>query len=91
MGGAPHDRGRLRCGGLGVQDDLDARMLDAHARRDRDALVALYGEAAARAAGRHDTDAEAFFLTHAYIFALDRGAVQATDLHARLKTLGREQ
>ena len=31
-----------------------------------------------------------FFLTHAYVFALEAGAETATDLHRRLKHYGRE-
>ncbi|MDJ0820952.1 MAG: hypothetical protein QNJ09_03960 [Paracoccaceae bacterium] len=67
--------------------DLDARMLAAHAAGDRDALITLYTEAADHA----DTpDAAYFYLTHAYVFALEAGDERAGPLHARLKSAGRE-
>lgn len=65
---------------------LDARLLAAHAAGDHAALVALYTQAAE---GRDD-EAAAFFLTHAYIFALETGHPAASDLHARLKAAGRD-
>lgn len=67
--------------------DLDNRLLAAHARGDRRALVALYSEAAEAAASEA---ARGFYLTHAYVFALDCGDPAARDLHERLKSMGRE-
>ena len=69
---------------------LDARMLAAHARADLGALVALYTQAADMSGATRDIDAECFYLTQAYVFALDCGAPTARALHARLKTHGRE-
>jgi len=69
------------------QDELDARLLAAHARADKQALVTLYAEAADTA---NDLDASYFYLTHAYIFALDIADDRAKTLHARLKAHGRE-
>ena len=66
---------------------LDDRLLEAHARRDHRALVALYREAAETA---NDRVAAGFYLTHAYVFALELGDVQAEELHALLKAQGRE-
>jgi hypothetical protein len=63
---------------------LDARLLAAHASGDRDALVELY----ARAAGDADGIARAFYLTHAYVFALEAGDPRAAGLKARLVALG---
>ncbi len=71
-----------------TQGDLDAALLAAHAADDRRALVALYTQAAEAA---NAADATGFYLTHAYIFALDTGHPQAARLHARLKTEGREE
>lgn len=65
---------------------LDARLLEAHERDDKPALVALYTEAAECAAA---IEAKAFYLTHAYVFALDIGAPEATSLRRELKELGR--
>ena len=67
---------------------LDERLLDAHARDDRAALVTLYQEAADAAS---DQDAEGFYLTHAYVFALELGHPDMQMLHQRLKRAGREE
>ncbi|SHL30237.1 hypothetical protein SAMN05444414_11048 [Roseovarius marisflavi] len=67
--------------------DLHDQMLAAHEARDQMALISLYAAAAESA---NDLDAACFFLTHAYVFALEAGAPQARDLHARLKRHGRE-
>ena len=68
--------------------DLDARLLAAHAAGDRRALVALYTEAAGATA---DPAAAAFYLTHAYVWALDTGDDAAPALRARLVAEGREE
>jgi hypothetical protein len=70
-----------------ARDDLDARLLAAHAAGDRAALAGLYGEAAAMNSGAP----AAFFLVQAYVFALDAGLAMAADLHAALKAEGREE
>ncbi len=67
---------------------LDAALLDAHQRHDGAALVALYAQAADAA---EDLDAACFYLTHAYVFALDTGDTRAGDLRARLVAHGREE
>jgi len=68
---------------------LDARLLAAHAKQDAHALVALYTAAAQRRQAAGDAMGEAFFLTHAWIFALESGDDRADSLKARLATLGR--
>jgi hypothetical protein len=67
---------------------LDAQLLAAHAAGDKAALVALYRQAADAAASQDET---AFFLTNAYIYALEIGHDQAAALRARLVAMGREQ
>lgn len=67
--------------------DLDARMIAAHEAGDAGALIRLYTLAAEHA---NSLDAACFFLTHAYVFALEAGAAAAADLHARLISHGRE-
>lgn len=69
-------------------EDLNARLLAAHEGDDRFALIRLYTEAADMA---NDLDAECFFLTYAYIFALEMGAPEADALRARLIAHGREE
>lgn len=65
---------------------LQDRLLAAHARDDRTALVGLYTEAAETAG---NLDASCFFLTHAYIYALEIGDPAAKALYLRLKVHGR--
>jgi hypothetical protein len=67
--------------------DLDTAMIHAHETGDRRALIGLCAEAADR---MNEIDAACFFLTHAYVFALEAGASEAGVLHARLKAQGRE-
>ena len=65
---------------------LDARLLAAHDRGDGAALVRLYTEAADHAA---DPNAAGFFLTQAWIWALDTGADDESALRTRLAAAGR--
>jgi len=70
--------------------DLDARLLAAHSAGDWPALVALYTEAADMVQAGSDSEAECFYLTHAYVFALQVDATERIELNARLVALGRE-
>lgn len=69
-------------------NDLDQRLLRAHGLGDKTALVKLYSEAADRAA---DPDAAGFYLTHAYVYALEINHPATGDLRARLVADGREE
>ena len=66
---------------------LESRLLAAHATGDKQALVTLYEEAATAA---ETPEAQGFFLTQAYVYALETGHPKADELHQRLKTMGRE-
>ncbi|MEP6021129.1 MAG: hypothetical protein ABJ251_21875 [Paracoccaceae bacterium] len=68
-------------------NDLDARLIAAHAKQDSVTLSALYTDAANRS---DDTDAQCFFLTQAYVFALEAGLPDSASLKARLISAGRE-
>jgi len=70
-----------------MPSDLDARLLAAHAADDRPALIALYR--AASEASETET-ARRFYLTHAYVYALEAGSDLAPALRARLVELGAE-
>ena len=70
--------------------DLNACLLAAHAAGDGPVLARLYRRAADRAEARGDGDAAAFFLTHAYVFALEAGSPGAAADRARLVAAGRE-
>lgn len=67
---------------------LENLLLAAHAARDHAALVALYVEAADHAPSE---DAAGFYLTHAYVFALEKGHPDAPALKARLVAAGRDR
>ncbi len=70
---------------------LDQRLLDAHARNDPVALSVLYTEAADVREAAGDIDAACFYLTHAYVYALQAGAGTAAALQLRLWAHGREE
>ena len=69
------------------RSDLHHRLLAAHERGDGAALIALYIEAAEHA---QDADAKGFYLTHAYVFALEAGDARAANLKQNLIDMGRE-
>ena len=62
---------------------LQDRLLSAHARDDSAALIDLYTQAAD---DTDQVDAACFYLTHAYILALEQGKPEADALYQRLKT-----
>lgn len=67
--------------------NLETRLLAAHVVGDKPALVTLYEEAATTA----ETDqAQGFFLTQAYVYALETDHPKAVKLRQRLKSTGRE-
>ena len=70
---------------------LDDALLAAHARADRAALVKLYARAGDMAERAGDMTACGFYLTHAYVYALEIGDPAADILHQRLLAQGREE
>ncbi|MGV6812273.1 MAG: hypothetical protein ACWA47_08510 [Brevirhabdus sp.] len=70
-----------------TRQSLERALLAAHNAGDKPALVGLYTRAAQLADGE---DARGFFLTQAFVFALDTGAPEATPLRAELAAMGRE-
>lgn len=68
---------------------LDAALLRAHADDDHDSLVKLYTDAGNLMEAEGNIDAACFFLTQAYIFALEAGMPEAMDLNKRLAVHGR--
>jgi hypothetical protein len=67
--------------------DLNALMLAAHEASDLDSLIDLYTQAAEAAP---DVEATCFYLTHAFVFALEAGDARASELRAQLVAHGRE-
>ena len=70
-------------------DALARRLLAAHDAGDRAALVTLYAEASDQARAAGEVDRAAFYLTHAWVFALESGDPRATDYRERLQQDGR--
>ena len=68
---------------------LNAALLAAHARHDLETLVDLYALAADSQEGVGDIDAACFFLTQAFVFALEAGVARAAELNRRLVAYGR--
>lgn len=89
MGGPAHDE---RSGGDRVNEpDLERKLLAAHAAGDLAALVDGYAAAADLAEAAGDVNRACFFLTHAWVFALEAGDARADRLRARLVAHGRER
>lgn len=82
---------RLTVDPAGARARLDAALIAAHEARDWRRLVALYEEAAETSEAKGDVEAACFYLTHAYVFALQTGHPDAAELHRRLKARGREE
>ncbi|NND18706.1 MAG: hypothetical protein HKN98_09015 [Silicimonas sp.] len=68
---------------------IDRRLLAAHSEGDLATLVRLYREAGERAEADGDRDRAAFFLTHAWIYALEAGLGEAEVLRSVLRKWGR--
>ena len=71
--------------------ELDEALLKAHEKNDTQKLITLYRQAGLSRLQVNDVDAGCFYLTHAYIFALEAGAPDAKELHQILITHGREE
>ena len=67
---------------------LEQRLLAAHAGDDKRALVRCYTEASRQAS---EEDERSFFLTHAYVYALETDHPDAQELLQALRDLGREE
>ncbi|WCR05308.1 hypothetical protein [Paracoccus saliphilus] len=68
---------------------LDQELLRAHAEGDKPALVRLYALAGGEREAANDIEAACFYLTHAFVFALEAGAPEADNLNRRLHRYGR--
>lgn len=65
---------------------LDGQLLAAHAANNLSDLIALYEQASTQA---KTPVAKGFYLTHAFIFALEAGDKRAAMLRQRLASMGR--
>ena len=71
------------------REDLDRALLKAHEDKDNAELVRLYTLAGDQAETAGNIDAACFYLTHAFVFALEAGLPEAKELNRRLAERGR--
>ncbi len=69
--------------------ELDHALLQAHEDKDSAELVRLYTLAGDQAEVAGNIDAACFYLTHAFVFALEAGLPEAKELNRRLAERGR--
>ncbi|KIC38895.1 hypothetical protein [Leisingera sp. ANG-M7] len=69
--------------------ELDHALLKAHEDKDSAELVRLYTLAGDQAEEAGNIDAACFYLTHAFVFALEAGLPEAKELNRRLAERGR--
>lgn len=69
--------------------DLNQQLLQAHENVDVHKLAELYKQAGDLSESSGDADAACFFLTQAYVFALECGSESAPSLKKRLVIYGR--
>ncbi len=72
-------------------DHLDVGIIDAWQRDDGEALAGLYATAGQSMLDASRIDEGCFFLTQAYVLALEHGLGMATRIHAELVRQGREE
>lgn len=68
---------------------LQKQLLDAHEAGDASALASLYCKVADNEETAGNTDAACFYLTQAYVFALEAGLPLARELNRKLTSYGR--
>ena len=71
------------------RDEVEAALLQAHQHNDVPSLITLYALAADEREQHGDIDAACFFLTHAFVFALESGSERMLELNQRLVAHGR--
>lgn len=67
-----------------TRDELEKALLAAHASGDGPELARLYTAAGDQAEAAGDIDAACFYLTQAFVFALESGLPEAAELNRRL-------
>lgn len=68
---------------------LNEALHRAHEAKDQAELVRLYTLAGDQLEPSGEIDAACFYLTHAFVYALEAGAPEADDLNRRLADRGR--
>ncbi len=79
-------------GDVNLDTQVDnTRLLAAYARGDGREMMQIYQAAGRVALDAGDIDAGCFLLTQAYVYGLELGAIEATELRAILIQYGREE
>jgi hypothetical protein len=73
------------------RESLNEKLIQAHEENNIADLLVLYTRAGDDSEKAGDIDAACFYLTHAYVFALDAGSEQANVLLMLLLQYGRVQ
>jgi len=68
---------------------VEKALLLAHEQNNYSDLVTYYSKAATLMENQGDIDAACFYLTQAYVYAMECGSDQAQELHNRLAKHGR--
>ena len=76
---------------VSIPNDLDSDIRQAHANSDANALVRLYTRLADLKEAAGEIDAACFFLTHAFVYALEDGADEQYAIQERLRGYDREE
>jgi len=71
------------------RESLNEKLIQAHSENNPEELALLYTRAGDVSEQAGNPDAACFYLTHAYVFALEAGSEQANELHRRLLQYGR--
>lgn len=79
-----------RCG-VSDYEQRNQELLEAHDQRDAEALIRIYKREGEAALADGKTHEGCFLLTHAYVFALEAGAKEASEIHKILVSYGREE
>ncbi len=73
-----------------MNDKLDRQLIAANLANDHIKLIALYQRAAEICEAKGAVDETCFFLTQAYVFALQEGSPQSRQLKEKLVAYARE-
>ena len=73
-----------------MNDKLDRQLIAANLAKDNISLIALYQHAAEICEAKGAVDETCFFLTQAYVFALQEGSSQSRQLKEKLVAYARE-
>ena len=74
---------------MSYDPELERQLLAAHRDGDLSDIAAQYARAADQAEAANDVNRACFYLTHAWIFALEAGDRTAEQHHTRLAAWGR--